>query len=98
MCPGGRGVYRVQVRDGHIVEATMLHSSDAREPAEIRLAPMSIDSVFSVLDRAYREPHDRIDVRYHPVLGYPLIAGVDPNAQTFDDEFFIEIGFLTSPH
>jgi hypothetical protein len=51
----------------------------------------SIPDLFDYLADAIAHRTDRIYVRYHPDLGYPLEASVEYSGMTFDDEEYFSI-------
>jgi hypothetical protein len=51
----------------------------------------SIDKLFRLVQKAIAEKAHRIDVTYHPTLGYPTQINIDYDAQMADEELYLTI-------
>ena len=70
------GPMEVTVTDG-VVTST---STDAPE-----WAPITVEALFDTIDAELGADH--LEMAFHPELGFPIVARVDPGADTSDDEF-----------
>jgi hypothetical protein len=51
----------------------------------------TVDELFAAIKRAMSFGQYKIAVEYHPELGYPLKADIDPRKDVFDDEMFLQV-------
>ena len=88
-CPAEfRDPYTVQVRDGRFVSAE-------RSGVPIDLAefmPATVDDLFSTIEEAAFA--DRLNLAYHPVLGYPVDIDIDPAFNIVDEELHLIVDKL----
>lgn len=54
----------------------------------------SIDKLFEIIRSAIAKNAHRIDVQYHPTLGYPTQISIDYNKEIADEETFLTINKL----
>ena len=78
----------MQVRDGRFVSAE-------RSGVPIDLAefmPATVDDLFSTIEEAAFA--DRLNLAYHPVLGYPVDIDIDPAFNIVDEELHLIVDKL----
>ncbi len=51
----------------------------------------SVERIFAVIRRAIADDSYRVNVKYHPVFGYPIWADLDRRRNVADDELFVRI-------
>jgi hypothetical protein len=80
-CPEDyRGPFEVAIEDGTVAEVTF---QDQDLPTDRAL---TVEALFDLLDDAYAQDAARVDVSYHPTLGYPTSLYVDYDTQVADEE------------
>lgn len=79
-CPLG-GRYEVTVKD-HIITEWSTDSGIGPQPGDHE--PPTIDTIFATLAQSLDA--DRLQMSFHPELGYPNDARIDPDINTIDDE------------
>jgi hypothetical protein len=85
----------IQVRGGRVVAVLDPGTGRPVAPDANRPTP-TVDGLFAVIENAIARPVDWIDVQYEPVLGYPMVIRVDPNARTTDEEISYFANNLTA--
>src|SRR5262245_60825873 len=51
----------------------------------------TVEKLFAAIRSTFSRGRNRTVVQYHPDLGYPLVADLDPNADVVDDELFLKV-------
>lgn len=75
----------VTVRDG-VVESRVFADGGGAVDEEVAAVWPTVDGLFTrILDLITDRPH-RLDVRYHPTLGFPESISADPVKNAADDE------------
>jgi len=54
----------------------------------------SIDKLFEIIRSAIAKNAYRVDVKYHPTLGYPTQISIDYNKEIADEELFLNVDKL----
>lgn len=80
----------VKVRDGRI--ASTQNAIDGTAISAVGV--LTVDSIFDRIRDALRGQHGPIELEFHPQLGYPIRASLDPVAEFVDDEVFYGIESL----
>jgi hypothetical protein len=52
---------------------------------------LTVEQVFDVIEEAYRERAEEVQVTYHPTLGYPTDLFIDYVEEVADDERGVQI-------
>lgn len=78
--PELRGPFRVTVRGGAVVGAIL---DGEAVPADRAL---SAEDLFEQVERASARRADRVDVTYHPTLGYPTSLQMDQDVREVHDD------------
>jgi len=78
--PETTGPFDATVRDGAVTAAT--RDGETVPTDRVR----TVDGLFDVLADAYRRDARRVDVTYHPTLGYPTSIWIDYVDEVADDE------------
>jgi hypothetical protein len=82
---------QVTVKQGKIVKIVNL--SDNRQiPLTTQPEVKTIDQLFAIVDGAIQQNVEKLDVTYHPDLGYPTQIEIDPLLIRADDE----VGYFIS--
>ena len=81
-----RGPFEVVVQDGVVVSAV-------REGGPVTdFSPIvTVDELFDLIEEAYAEGADQVEVIYHEPFGYPLEISIDYDTGVADDELFIAV-------
>jgi hypothetical protein len=79
------GPFEVRVSNGAI---TSVRFEGAAVPADRAL---TVEQVFDVIEEAYRERAEEVQVTYHPTLGYPTDLFIDYVEEVADDERGVQI-------
>lgn len=94
------GPFRASVRAGEVSKAsfngTDLFEIDILEIGRYDEIVRTVPGVFGEIKRAIREA-DRLDVEYHPVLGYPTEVFIDWEFNMADEEVSYRIETLRAP-
>lgn len=79
--------YKILVKDSSEI-AVPLDDQEQEYYEQFKLPnePATIDALFGII-REYSSTAARIDVEYDKTYGYPRKISVDPNYDTYDDEF-----------
>lgn len=72
--PGTSGAVAISVRDGVVISRTYLN--DAPVPPEYAEAFPTVPELFEIIGAAVQAGTHPLDVRYDPVYGYPIRAGL----------------------
>ncbi len=87
--PEAIGPVQITVRGGTVVSRTYVEGGD---PVTQWLDSWpSIDGLFDLLQRAIDGEADKVDVAYHPQMGYPVSADIDYIEQAIDDELRLTV-------
>jgi hypothetical protein len=83
---------RLTVQDGAIVEVSYAEGAGVQGTSDPERY-MTVDELFDLLQEAIDANAYRIDVEYHPTLGYPTDAFIDYDAMMADEErgFTLEV-------
>jgi uncharacterized protein DUF6174 len=80
------GPITIEVQDGVVVSAVYVEGTDLMPYLDQYEEATTIDSLFSLIERARSEEADEIDVTYDWMYGYPKSIFIDYEADMFDDE------------
>jgi hypothetical protein len=90
-CPAEyRGPFNVTVQNGQI---TSVEYEGADMPSDRAL---SVNGLFDLIDDAFASGADKVEVTYHPRLGYPTNLFIDYETQAADEEVGVVVTGLTS--
>lgn len=77
----------IEVRNGVRTTITPLPSSGQTAPdPEAYAAFDTVEKLFGLIERAINSRAERLDVTYHPTLGYPANFYIDQSRQIADEE------------
>lgn len=86
---------RVDIRNGKVVAA--IYTDDrSRVGATVVHHLRSIDAWFDRIEQGYEKTYYRMEVRYHPSLGYPQTLLLDKRERVADDEERVTISHVTA--
>ncbi len=93
-CPAAaRGPFTVTVVDGQMRSVEPVPGGD-----ELALyAVYTVEGLFQLVEDAYARGAARVEVTYHPDLGYPTRVFIDDDARAVDEELGIEVTALFIP-
>lgn len=74
---------RVTVQQGYIVSVADLQTGEPIISG--RHAALSIEELFEEIESALNRGVDRVSVRYHPTLGYPMSIHINNHAKVIDE-------------
>ena len=80
----------IRVQDGRVASVRYV-GSDVALPESATARYPSIAALFDEIERATRDKAERIDARFHPVLGYPVTVFIDYRESTADDESWFTV-------
>ncbi|MFB2896685.1 DUF6174 domain-containing protein [Aerosakkonemataceae cyanobacterium BLCC-F50] len=83
----------INVRSGRTASITP-ETSRNRVNREFFQKYDSIDKLFEIIRSAIAQNAYKVDVKYHPSLGYPTQITIDYNKQMADEELFLTINSL----
>lgn len=89
--PEYRGPYEVVVEEGRV--QTVVYEGEG-VPDDRAL---TVEALFDLLNEAYEQKAARIDVTYHPALGYPTSLYIDYSEQMADEEVGYTVAELRAP-
>ena len=83
---------RVTVAGAEVKDVEFLvDRSDPSIFADARRYPRDIDTVFEIINTAYKERAYNIELTFDETYGYPVRAFIDWNHDTVDDETYFEL-------
>ncbi len=89
-CGHGGTDVRVEVRNGHVVSATVVATGQVLTGAEA--GPYrTVEQLFDVIENAVDRDAHRIDATYDAQYGYPVHFFIDYSRNAADEEFGYEI-------
>jgi hypothetical protein len=92
-CPPPQA-FIVTVTANEISAVTYKVSGEPVSAENIRFLP-TINGLFSIIDKAYADKADGVDVKYDGALGYPITTALDYDTQTADDEITYKVSKVT---
>jgi hypothetical protein len=80
----------VAVKNGRTISVTAVNSNKPVNP-EFFNNYDSIPKLFAVIQDAINRKASRLDVKYHPTLGYPTQINIDYDTQLADEELYLTV-------
>ena len=86
--PDYTGPFEVTVRDG-AVETVRLDGATVDDERGV-----SVDDLFALIEEAYERNAARVELEFHPELGYPTSLGIDYDTMMADEEIAYRVSDL----
>jgi hypothetical protein len=82
----------IRVQDQRVVSVTSAETGAPATPDDS--LPLTVEALFTVVDRAIDLEAHNLEVDYDDSLGYPLTVGVDVRQEIADDETYYQVSDL----